>query len=214
MAATRRLATALTHVAPHRSAAEQTPAIDEHGRGAPLDKIAGHITADEVAALQIHPSTLAAIAEAFAQDGFAIVTGLFDHALLDRMSDKLDNDAGHQLLKRVLEDRQAGTHSAAGVRHIANGLPRHAPWVFPEVVASPLVEQLVSAMLGGSAFIRYYNGNTSLPDDPSDPKGVQGAHMDGGGWSVSSQAEADEVSSHAIVLRLLVNCGPSLTDCL
>ena len=37
---------------------------------------------------------------------------------------------------------------------------------------------------------RYYNGNTSLPDERGHELGWGGMHMDGGGWSVSTAAEA------------------------
>jgi hypothetical protein len=204
-----RLADHIAAVAREPAAAdvELEQAYQQRGRGPPLSVVAGHITPEEAAALQIEPSKLAAIAEQFAVDGYAIVTGLFDHTLLDQMSDKLDNDAAHQVAKRVLEDREDGSDSsgARDMRHLGNGLPRHAPWVYPEVVASPLVEQLAAALLGGSAFIRYYNGNTSLPDDPADPKGEQGLHMDGGGWSVSSQEEAREKKPAYFLRRFLIN---------
>jgi hypothetical protein len=80
-----------------------------------------------------------------------------------------------------------------------------------EVVANPCVEQLVAAMLGGAAFMRYYNGNTSLPDERGNERGWGGMHMDGGGWSFST---AEEAAQHGVdwphpPFKLFVNFGTS-----
>ena len=179
-------------------------------RGPPLSHVAGNISAEELAAQSVAPSKLKTMTQDFARDGYCIVTGLFEPAFLDTIEQKLDNDAAHQLLKHVLLDRQSGEATQhAQTRHLANGLPRTAPWVYPEIVASPVVEQLVAALLGGAAFIRYYNGNTSLPDDPAEPTGEQGLHMDGGGWSVNN---AEEAAEHNLPfppppLKLFLNFG-------
>ena len=53
----------------------------------------------------------------------------------------------------------------------------------------------MAAMLGGAAFMRYYNGNTSLPDDRGNERGWGGMHMDGGGWSFETAEEAAEYRS-------------------
>ena len=53
------------------------------------------------------------------------------------------------------------------------------------MLANPVVEQVVTRLLGGGVFMRYYNGNTACPGT-----GHQPLHMDGGGWSVKSEAEA------------------------
>lgn len=135
------------------------------------------------------------------------------HEVLDRVAQRLDWDAAHQVVGDVLGNSEA-YRAANG--HLACGLPRNSPHVHPEIVCNPIMEQvkqssgtthagcgadrgsccccdkpvvleqLVVTCLGGAAFMRYYNGNTSLPG--SEP---QSLHMDGGGWSVESAEEAD-----------------------
>jgi hypothetical protein len=115
----------------------------------------GAISAAEYAAGAIEPPKLLHLAEFFKREGFAIVGGLFPPALLDRIGPRLDDDAGHQVAAKILQDRADGGRCAGrSMRHLGNGLPRQAPWAFPEVVANPCVEQLVAAMLGGAAFMR------------------------------------------------------------
>eukprot|EP01051_Picozoa_sp_SAG22_P006740 SAG22_NODE_451_length_10354_cov_5.184983_9_plen_187_part_00 len=110
------------------------------------------LTADEIAAQTVSADRLARLAAVFAEEGMVIVDGLFPHDVLDRLQAKLDTDAAHQWAKKALTE---SADAANSTRHLANGLPREAPWTVPEVVANPLVEQVVAAVLGGAAFIRY-----------------------------------------------------------
>jgi hypothetical protein len=91
----------------------------------------GSITAAEYAASAIESTKLKFLAEFFQREGYAIVGGLFPLELLDRIEPKLDEDAGHQVAARILQDREDGDSAAQGMRHLGNGLPRQAPWVFP-----------------------------------------------------------------------------------
>ena len=206
MAPLRRLRAAVDALAPAPATAQplRTPnnphgdekytqvATDVRGQGPPLEGPAVAISAEERAANAIEPAKVAEIAANFLRDGFAIVHGLMDHELLDRIEAKLDNDAAHQILARVLSDRHTEKRSAREVRHIQHALPRTAAWTFPAVVANPLIEQLAGGLLGGSSFIRYMNGNTKFPElsDVEESFAVQNLHMDGAGWSVNSEAEA------------------------
>lgn len=91
----------------------------------------GSITAAEYAAGAIDPAKLQFLAEFFQREGYAIVGGLFPLELLDRIEPRLDEDAGHQVAARMLKDRESGGSVAQSMRHLGNGLPRQAPWVFP-----------------------------------------------------------------------------------
>ena len=78
-------------------------------------------------------------------------------------------------------------------------LPRGSPWVRADVAANSVAEHLVTHLLGGEAFIRWFGSNTALPM-PADAaplppdviegwaaaEGMQHLHMDGWGWSVIS----------------------------
>lgn len=154
-------------------------------RGPPATKPANMetVTPQEYSAGEITDAAkLGRIREAFLRDGIAVVQNCVPAHICDQMGERLDWDAAHQVAKDALGGHEA-FRAASG--HLACGLPRVAPHVFPEVVANPIIEQLAVTCLGGAAFIRYYNGNTSLPG--SEP---QGLHMDGGGWSVKTEVEA------------------------
>ena len=86
----------------------------------------GSITAAEYAAGVIEPAKLQFLAEFFQREGYAIVGGLFPLELLDRIEPRLDEDAGHQVAARILQDRVDGGSAAQGMRHLGNGLPRQA----------------------------------------------------------------------------------------
>ena len=152
------------------------------------------------------PQKLQHIVDVFKKEGVVVVDNVVPHNVLDAMAARLDHDAAHQVFSeaRLAEGRPSG--------HLACGLPRQAPWVFPEIVCNPIIEQIVVHCLGGAAFIRYYNGNTSLPGS-----GVQELHMDGGGWSCNSADEATEFGlewPHE-PLKLFVNfsCSDMTPEC-
>lgn len=60
-----------------------------------------------------------------------------------------------------------------GNLHLQLNLPRCHPYVHPEIVANPIIEQIAGAVLHGLCFIRYVNGNTACPGAT-----VQGLHVD------------------------------------
>jgi hypothetical protein len=60
-----------------------------------------------------------------------------------------------------------------GQGHIWLGPPRGAPWVHPEVVANPIIEAVVAAVLGKGAVLGFLNGNCNYAGS-----GTQPLHMD------------------------------------
>ena len=48
-----------------------------------------------------------------------------------------------------------------GNLHLQLNLPRCHPYVHPEIVANPIIEQVAGAVLHGLVYIRYINGNTA-----------------------------------------------------
>jgi hypothetical protein len=54
------------------------------------------------------------------------------------------------------------------------------------VVANPIIEQCVSAILRGNARLGFFNGNCAMPGS-----GTQKLHMDGGWTFPSPEAAAD-----------------------
>jgi hypothetical protein len=132
------------------------------------------VTPQEYAAGKIRDQAkLSRIRSAFLRTGVAVVQNVVPPEVLDKIGARLDHDAAHQVVADALGSSVRALYRAAG-GHLACGLPRNAPHVHREVVNNPIMEQIVVVCLGGSAFMRYYNGNTSLPS--SEP---QGLHMDG-----------------------------------
>ena len=130
---------------------------------------------------------LARLNATFQRDGIAVLANVVPAHVLDVIARRLDFDAAHQVQQAGLVSkapRDAGDFSFAGI-HLENGLPRTREHIFPEVLANPIIEQVVVTLLGGPAFIRYYNGNTACPNSDA-----QDLHMDGGGWSVPTVAAA------------------------
>lgn len=71
-----------------------------------------------------------------------------------------------------------------GHGHLQLGQPRMAPYVHPSVVANPLVEQVVVAILRQKAVLGFFNGNCAMPGS-----GIQRLHMDDQ-WDYHSATEA------------------------
>ena len=60
------------------------------------------------------------------------------------------------------------------------GLQRTHPFITPEVIRNPLIEQVAEAVLGPRAFLGFVNGNTNCP----------GSGTQDGDWIYQSEAEA------------------------
>ena len=155
-----------------------------------------HVTAAERSAGRLDEDKLQRLQAEFDEVGWCRLGSVVDAALLGRLEGALDRAAAEQLLAK-------GPEAWATTRSMGPLLPRMAPWVDAEVVANPIVEQIVVRLLGGGAFIRWHGSNTALPGPPSDPPlpaelrdgwaagpGMQHLHMDGHGWSLGSESEA------------------------
>lgn len=152
-------------------------------------------TREEWEAGALAPAKLHDLTQQFLRDGFVVVCGVFPHEALDALVPR--------------SDYQAARFVASGKGpHLDNGLPRMAPWVLPDIVANPIIEQLATAILGPGAFMRYWGGNCSLPvtdeqlqlhhEDESNSVGglggLQGLHMDSNfPWSWTSAEDAAAV---------------------
>ena len=73
-----------------------------------------------------------------------------------------------------------------GIGHLQLGLRRRAPYVCADLLANPLIEHTVSAVLGKNAWLGFYNGNVNMPGSTSQP-----IHFDRPfTWKTQSEAEA------------------------
>ena len=137
----------------------------------------------ELGAGRLSPATLDHLQRHFAADGVVILAGALrcSEQLLDAMA----RHAAHMVAAELRQPARGIRFGHDGY-HLECGLPRTEEWTCAEVVANPLVEQAAVRLLDGApAFLRLLTGNTACPGC-----GEQPLHMDGGGWSVSTAAEA------------------------
>jgi ectoine hydroxylase-related dioxygenase (phytanoyl-CoA dioxygenase family) len=78
-----------------------------------------------------------------------------------------------------------------GEGHLQLGLRRYGPYVRSDLVANPVIESVVAAVLGEGAWLGFYNGNVNCPgstyqplhfDRPYSWKTPQDAQRDGQSW--------------------------------
>ena len=128
------------------------------------------VTPDEWARGALEPAKLAAALEQLHRTGFTTIENCIPHERLDELVGRLDYDAAHQ----VASEEKWTERGPFGGGHLQLGLPRCAPFVAPEIVANPILEQLAAAYLG-HCYLGFYNGNTNTPGSHFS----QPLHLDG-----------------------------------
>ena len=138
------------------------------------------VSSEEWAAGLLGEGKVTAVVKAVAERGLCVVENIIPDEVLDHLAARLDYDAAHQVAsKHKFEERGVFGHG-----HLQLGLPRCAPWVKPEIVANPILEQLAVAILG-PCFLGFYNGNTNTPDSTH----PQPMHSDGDWvWKTAEEA--------------------------
>ena len=160
------------------------------------------ITQDERNAGSLTPEKLNQIRSSFATSGYAVVSRFISPATCDL------------LLQAVLEDvalvraQPAPTlhEQRTGVGHLQLGLRRYAPFVKAEIVANPLIESIVAALLGAGAWLGFYNGNVNTPGSGSQP-----LHYDRP-YAWKSAAEAAAAGQPWPPPTITVSCSLALFD--
>ena len=115
-------------------------------------------TAQERARGALSPGTLAAVRAEFLASGFVTLDGVMEPEALAALKPWCDLHAAQQLAVKLHESPEAG-----GGLSGAGGFPRSAPWVDSRVVANPLIEHVVSAVLGKGAFMSFCNVRLPCP---------------------------------------------------
>lgn len=140
------------------------------------------ITDEERLAGRLDDDKVASIVHDISTQGYAVVA--------DLVSEK----SRRLLMTSVLEDAQAIRAKSdltphekhTGIGHLQLGLRRRAPYVCADLLANPLIEHTVSAVLGKNAWLGFYNGNVNMPGSTSQP-----IHFDRPfTWKTQSEAEA------------------------
>ncbi|MEZ4710166.1 MAG: hypothetical protein R3A44_23380 [Caldilineaceae bacterium] len=130
-----------------------------------MDATHFEITQDERNAGTLAPHKLKQIRASFDTNGYAVVSRF------------ISPETCELLLQSVLEDvaqiraRPEPTvhEQRTGPGHLQLGLRRYAPYVKAELVANPLIESIVAALLGAGAWLGFYNGNVNTPGSGAQP---------------------------------------------
>ena len=126
------------------------------------------------------PAKLRELTAQLQSEGVAVLGNVISAATLDALRPKLDLDAAQQAIDyhlgrgdariltgagglRVVPDKEPNPKTKRVQGHLQLGLTRTGEYITPEVIANPLVEQVVSEVLGPGFFLGFVNGNTNCP---------------------------------------------------
>jgi len=145
---------------------------------------------------------IALITSEISTRGFAVVTGLISPQTCELLLTSVLEDA--QRVRALGKTTAHEEHTGRG--HLQLGLRRFAPYVRSDLVANPLIEHVVAAMLGPAAWLGFYNGNVNLPGSTYQP-----LHYDRPfSWRTKEKAERDGESWPPPTTTL--SCSVALTD--
>jgi hypothetical protein len=120
---------------------------------------------------KLDDATLKAAVEAFDIDGYVVLGGVVDQAVLDAMKPKLDEDTA-ELLRR---GKWGGAGQLPG--HLQQSMSRSKEHIYSDVVTNPLVIQVTEEILGEGVHNHFYNGNTNLPGSQKQPLHRDTGHL-------------------------------------
>lgn len=129
------------------------------------------ISRAEVAASRISPAHLQEAVEAIRQEGYVVLEEIVSPAHLDLLRERMDEDSR----KLIAADKWGGAGQVKG--HLQQGPPPFAPYVFADIAANPIVNQVTGALLGAGVFNSFYNGNTNCPGSGKQPLHRDGGHL-------------------------------------
>ncbi len=123
------------------------------------------VTDEERTHGQLDSVKLTAIAHEIASTGYAVVDGLVSMETCDLLLNSVIEDADAVKSQGILTPHEKHT----GEGHLQLGLRRYAPYVRPDLVANPIIESIIASVLGGGAWLGFYNGNVNLPGSTFQP---------------------------------------------
>ena len=126
------------------------------------------------------PAKLRELTAQLQSEGVAVLGNVISPATLDALRPKLDLDAAQQAIDyhlgrgdariltgagglRVVPDKEPNPKTKRVQGHLQLGLQRTGEYITPEIIANPLIEQVVSEVLGPGCFLGFVNGNTNCP---------------------------------------------------
>ena len=127
------------------------------------------VTSTEIDNRQLTAEHLSQTLQSIQKDGFVILGQVIPTHLLDMLFERMMVDLDTLLNS---SDRVLPVNFVSG--HLQQDAPPFAPYIFPELVANPLVVQVTQSILGLGVKNTYFSGNTNLPGS-----GIQPVHTDG-----------------------------------
>lgn len=129
------------------------------------------VSANEYNAHRLDDDTLKAAVDAIDVDGYVVLGGVIDFAVLDAMRAKLEEDTA-ELLRRI---DSGGAAQFAG--HLSQAMPRSEKHIYSDVVTNQLVIQVTAQILGRGVHNHFYNCNTNMPGSQSQPLHRDAPHV-------------------------------------
>lgn len=163
------------------------------------------ITREEISRGEINRETLRKISDEFAGKGFAVVANLVPLEVCETLHTSMLEDVEAVRAKQKLTFHEKAT----GVGHLQLGPRRYAPYVFPELLANPLIESVVTTLIGKGAWLGFYNGNVNCPGSEAQPlhfdrpfswKTPDEAHAAGQSWPPPSTTVSCSVALSDITI--------------
>ena len=149
------------------------------------------VTSTEIDNRQLTAEHLSQTLQSIQKDGFVILGQVIPTHLLDMLFERMMVDLDTLLNS---SDRVLPVNFVPG--HLQQDAPPFAPYIFPELVANPLVVQVTQSILGLGVKNTYFSGNTNLPGS-----GIQPVHTDG------QQLWVKQQSAHPPA-ALIINVSP------
>ena len=152
----------------------------------------GKVTAEKLAAIVHDVETI----------GYAVVSDLVTPATCQLLAEAILEDVAE--VRALATPTRHETNTGQG--HLQLGLRRRAPYVRADLIANPLIEHIVSAVLGANAWLGFYNGNVNLPGSVHQP-----LHYDRP-FSWRTQEEAEQDGQRWPPPTTTLSCSVALTE--
>jgi ectoine hydroxylase-related dioxygenase (phytanoyl-CoA dioxygenase family) len=140
------------------------------------------ITNEERNAGSLDSDKLASIVNDISAQGYAVVADLVSEETRELLMESVREDA--EAIHGTGELTPHEKHTGEG--HLQLGLRRRAPYVRPDLLTNPLIEHIVSGVLGEHAWLGFYNGNVNMPGSTSQPLHFDRPYT----WRTKERAEA------------------------
>jgi ectoine hydroxylase-related dioxygenase (phytanoyl-CoA dioxygenase family) len=121
------------------------------------------VTDAERAAGRLSEEHIRIAAEQIETDGYVVLGGVIDPAVLDALRPKLDEDT------RTLLERGEWGGAGRVPGHLQQSMPRSGKHIYRDIVVNPFVIDVTSAVLGPGVHNHFYNGNTNMPGSKMQP---------------------------------------------